>query len=636
MRRTWMCLMSAAILAAGCRGGKGGAGSPGPDGTPGPTATPLAGAPRADRLTPSIGSRRSVVFVEGTSFSAVLAENEVRFAGLAGDVLAASATELQVRPPIGLAFGDAPVTVTVHQQTTAALAFQYAPSGTAVPGLSSSMVDPGLGVELSDRRVLIPDAQTGSILAIATNGATTLLVQDAELLGVRRLVESPSGRIFAFATLSDGIFSVDPADGALFVEHWGTAYRSGSFDSNGVLYAIPAGADQLDKFNADGSAGASVSLPPGSAPVDVQVIGTTQYVAINGAAPGVLAVSGGVVSPLTSTGITEMHCLSSDGVALLAGGVFTIAGAQEGVVRIDNAGTITAVTADPAGESRYARVQGVIKLQSGDLLVSDGVASSVSVLSGATLTVKAAGAARAHTTIRNGANDGTLSAIYNGAFVPGFVVETFDDGATNVRAQGIFGGMIAGDDATHVAVVRRDVVDVASIDLATGVAIPVFSVAAQTSAPLGLARDAGGSYYVSSPSTDRISKYDGNGAIIAADFPAATITAPEALLADGTILYVTQPSLGEARKIVLSTGAVNDWLQASVGVGEPTSIFHDPDDSNLRLYVADRAAGRLWLIDAGGFVSPFGVSVSGARAVAQKADGTLVVTGDFGQQFLTP
>lgn len=634
----WRLLpLAAAVVIAACAS-RGRNGRDGGDGQGGPPGTPAAAAPRVDRITPPVGSRRSVVFVYGTNFSATATDDEVRFGGQAGDVVFASPTEIRVKPPTGLAYGPAPVSVTVNDQTSVSVAFEYAPSGAVVPDVAlAAPVAPGSGIALADGTLLVPDGVSASILSIAADGTVRVFLHDPQLLaGVRRLVVAASGRVFAFSTVTPGIVSFDPAAPDLLVEHWGQAWRSGSFDANGNLYAIPEGSDQVDLFDANGTfTPAWGTVTAGSGPVDVQVLGATVYVGLDGTVHEVdqFGAMGGLATPLTTTGIAAIHCLAADGAALLAGGSFTATGSQEGVADIDAGnGTITAISGDAAGEGRYVEVDGVLALQTGDIVVSDAVGSVGQLAAGNVLTLRAAGVERAHAAELDGTG-GVVGAVYNGAFVPGWIVDEALDGTTRVLAQGFFGGLAPGIDAQHVRAVRRDAQQVVSVDLASG-ATATFADASALTDPVGLAVDDAGNVYVSGTADDAIAAYDANGALVSATF--AALTAPGLLYVDGPVMYVAQPSLGEARRVVLADGTVSDWLVSTTGVTAPTSFFRDADDSTMRLYVSDPVDGRLWLIDTYGFVSPFAGTIPGAGAVAQNPDGTLIVSTQSGRVLLTP
>lgn len=623
-------LLVTALLAASCRDGKDGtAGAPGPVGPEGEGAA----RPRIDSLSPPVGSLRNVVFLTGTNFSAVTTENEVRFGGSTATVLEATATTLTVAPPFELDPGYAPVTVTRGDNVSAPAGFTLVASGTTLPSRLAAPRGPGEAVELADGRVLVADGDLGAILVLETDGTVRELARGQGLQFPQRMVAAPDGTVVVFDPAASAIFRVGPDDGVVEVEHWGTSYASGSHDAAGNLFAVRNG-NTVDRIAPDGTV--TADWCSATAIADVQVIGTDVYLGVPGFIGPASVVkcstaASGTPALVTAIGITSISTLSAAGADLVATGIFTATNDQEGVVRIAANGTITAVTTDAAGQGRYQFLAGAIVLQGGEYLVSDRGHGFVGELSGTTLTIRAGAVAGAGASVR--AAGKTYASAYRGAFTPGWIVETGDDGFTRVLAQGAFRQILAGSGGTSLEAVRGDGNrEVVTVDLATGVVTPVFSAMAEIATPVALARDGAGNWYVGD-TTGTIAQYGPTGTVLNATF--ATIANLGSLHVQDTVLVALSEVNGRAERITLSNGSVAPWVAPGAGIS-PAFLFRDSDESMARDLIADPAGDRVVDVDGYGFVAEFATGLSAPASIAQREDGMLMVRCDDGITLLTP
>ncbi len=622
------------LSAAAC--GRGKAGSDGPQGPEGPAGDDPSSAPRVDSLSPAIGSRRNTVLVTGTNFSANPADLEVRFGGMLAAILEATPASLRVVPPIDLPSGPAPVTVTRGAKISASIAFTLTASGVDLDLPIGIVKRPGEPLPLADGRILVPDRDSASIVEIATTGVARTLVAGNGLVDPVRLAVRADGKVFVFDAQAPAIFRLDPATGALDVERFGKAYLGGSFDSNLDLYAVPASssATGLDRIALNGALTEGwATYPATTAGIDVQVIGTTVYAAVQGAVPAVVkwdVATGGVATPHAAAGIDALRGLDAVGAELLVAGSFTLTNG-EGVALLDSTtGAVAPVTTDA---TPFTTLAGAYREQGGAYVIADGAGRWVARFTGTALDVLSGIGGGIDHLVPAGA--ATWAVVENGPGKPGWISELPADGTSRVVARGRFGQIAPATDPAKLVVTRLDSDDVAEIVIATGATASAFSVAAEMSEPVGYARDSAGFQYVSSATDGLLRKYDAAGVVVAGFTPA--FTGVSHLRVDGAYVYATSPATGALLRVYLVDGGISFVFEGSAGVVAPTTTFRDSSpQGDSFLYLTDPVGGWLYFVDgdAHGSVSPH-VPIA-AGAIQQRADGMLVAGGSFGLRLITP
>ena len=107
--------------------------------------SPVVAAPRIDSVTPATAAVGATLTLAGANFSPVPANDEVRIGGALASVISASATQLRVVVPSGVAVGAAPLTVSVGGLTSPAASFVVTESGRVAPPLGLVGWWPGEG-----------------------------------------------------------------------------------------------------------------------------------------------------------------------------------------------------------------------------------------------------------------------------------------------------------------------------------------------------------------------------------------------------------------------------------------------------------------------------------------------------------
>lgn len=621
-------LLAVALILSAC--GRGSAGDDGSQGPQGPVGDDAASAPRIDSISPAIASKRNTVLVLGTNFSADAADLEVRIGGFITSILEATPTSLRLVPPPDLDVGPAPVTVTRGAKSSASVGFTLAPSGVDLEAPVSIVRRPGEALELADGRVLVPD-RDGAIREIATTGVVRTLVTGNGLVEPVRLLLRGDGKVLVFDAQATAFFRLDPMTGALAVEGFGISYLGGSFDAAGNLYLVPAGGsafvDRIDPAGVRTSGWGQ--LPSGTTGVDLQVVGTDVFVAVEGSTPGVVKLDagvGGLGVLLPSVGVNAMRGISANAGTLVVCGDFDATNGV-GIATIDGTtGVLTAVTTDA---TPFSTIRGAYRENGGAYVIADE-AGWVARRAGTAIDVL------------SGIGDGIehLVPVASGAWAvadigagrPGWITELAADGTTRVVARGRFGQLAPGD-AGKLLVTRPDASDIAEIDIATGAVTQEFSVATQVTAPEGYARDAGGFQYVSGNGV--VAKYDAAGVVVAGF--SVTLPGASQLRVDGAYLYVTSPATGSLDRVYLVDGSIAPVFDGSAGVVAPSATFRDLGaQGDSFLYVTDPVGGWIYYIDGDGHGSVAPHVPLAAGALYQRADGMLVAGGAFGLRLITP
>ena len=226
--RTGTALLCAAVLLGGCEGpagedGEAGLhGAPGTPGEPGAPGTdgvdgvagqdgtngrdgedgppgPVAEAPRMERLFPAAGGASTQVTIHGSNFSSVAAENEVFFDGIRAEVLAASTSQLIVRPALAAAGSgrDVQVAVITNKQTSNPLLWTVTPPGTAIAGEHQALSSIAAIARTRDGVLWVADEGGLFRLDVASGSLAPLDAPAIEATGIVDLAVGPDEALWA-------------------------------------------------------------------------------------------------------------------------------------------------------------------------------------------------------------------------------------------------------------------------------------------------------------------------------------------------------------------------------------------------------------------------------------------------------
>jgi hypothetical protein len=236
------------------------------------TITPIvatATTPTITSISPTTGKVGDVVTITGTNFTTTIADNVVKFNGVAATVTAATATTLTVTVPATATTGAVSlsvksvaattsptftVTATTTGNTGTPVDYIKVSSGTATfskiatapAEIGAMVVDKKNNVLYYSDYTIFATAHTGTVYKLKLDGsAPTVLSTDARINTVFNIAVDATGNVYVEAGVdnqgvNDNVYKIDPATGAVTViatsVNFGGPGGSFNVDSQGGLW----------------------------------------------------------------------------------------------------------------------------------------------------------------------------------------------------------------------------------------------------------------------------------------------------------------------------------------------------------------------------------------------------------------